>query len=146
MKEIIPKYPGWLVLIQAVMVIIFSFALYFFLHFGEEKKRIMAELTILASQRQQLEQIQENISRYRKAVAADTALCPSGSKLLWEEVEFYWQDIDLSELPARLVSLNLQERIFVLESFKTGIKRAGDTTTVEERSHHLQGYFLCPFL
>ncbi len=146
MKTLTPYYSKRVVLIQTVTIIIFSLALYFFLHFMEEEKKIKGELTAMASQRQQLEQVQGNISRYMEMIKTDTALQAFESEPIWEEVEFHWQDIPLPELLARLESLDRHERIFVLKSFKTEIKRVEGETTGKERFHHVRGYFLCPLM
>lgn len=146
MKMLTPEHSGLVVLIQAVAVILFSISLCFFIHFMKEGKWIEAELAALASQRQQLQEVQENINMYRKMLETDKTLRTFAGEQIWEQVEFHWQAIPFPDLVARLESLDKQERIFVLESFATGIKRADEATVREERFHHLRGYFLCPYL
>ncbi len=146
METLTPKYSGRVILVQAIIVIIFSLTLYFFLHFMEEEKKIEDGLATMASQRQQLEQVQGNIIRYREMIKTDPILQVFADEPLWEEVDFHWQDIPLAELLSRLESLDRHERIFVLKSFATENRRVEGTSTEEERFYHLRGYFLCPLM
>ncbi len=158
MSMLTPLYARRVVLAQSVMVILFAIALFFFLYLMEQEKRINQELAALATQRQEIEQVQKNIALYEKMLAEDIVLQTIGYELRWEQVEFHWQSIQFSALLARLESLDQQERIFVLESFESKIKRRDhdermtaasplsedDRAVTEPRSHYLRGYFLCP--
>jgi len=151
MSMVTPLYSERTVLIQSVIVIIFSFTLYFFLFFMEEEKQIHQELSTLAYQQQQMEQVEKNIKMYGEMLAQYTDLQRTDcSDQSWEKVEFLWESIQFSELLTRVASLYQQDKIFVFESFETELEReetASDASVItEQRFHHLQGYFLCPYL
>ncbi len=155
MTFIAPPYRKTVLLMQLFIVILFSFALYFFLYSLEEKKELSEELTNTMTKHKQVIQLADRIERYSKIVNNDAVLRGMTREPTWEKVEFTWGSLDLTELLARIYNLSRQKKIFVLESFEAGFRgpvmgevsatrSQGGKIAKKERFFHIQGYFLCP--
>ena len=144
--------------LQLLVIVCFSFSLYFYLHSRQEGKSILHDLDRLSSMRIQLEQTITNVTAYDKLLLTDSTLARLSSNLNWEQVDFNWTSLSFTELLRRIDALSHQQKIFVLESFTAAIqdKRrtpgpSGATRVTNdsspafgERIFHMRGYFLCP--
>jgi hypothetical protein len=155
-----PVYSKKVLLLQLLIIVFFSLALYFFLYSIQEEKRIRQELSTVKSQRQKLQQTRTNVETYNYEVEKNSSLQSLTADPSWEQVEFKWNSISFLELLGRIDSLSYQQKVFVMESFEAGLENSkdnptdnsplasGDTTLLEtkERFYRLRGYFLCPCL
>ncbi len=160
MITLIPSYDKKVVILQVTVVVLFSVSLYFFLNSIQEKKRIVTELSALASQKEQLQRIQTSVERYNSVVNKNSELKNLSSDPVWEQVDFHWKSLRLEELIRRVDNLSHQQKLFVMESFIVGLEKKTDSLeghpggvrgsvaaeAVKERFYHLRGYFLCPCL
>lgn len=160
MNTLIPVYDKKVGIVQVIVVVLFSFSLYIFLNTMQEKKRVFKELAVVASQKEQLQQIQKSVERYNSAVKKNSSLENLTSDPVWEQVDFKWKSLGFAELVARIDNLSHQQKLFVMESFTAGLEKGTDTMEkrpgevqgsvaagpVEERFYNVRGYFLCPCL
>ena len=144
--------------LQLLVIVCFSFSLYFYLHNRQEEKSILHDLDRLSSMRIQLEETITNVAAYDKLLLTDSTLARLSSDLKWEQVDFNWTSLSFTELLRRIDALSHQQKIFVLESFTAAIQDKGRTPgptaathvtndsspAFGERIFHMRGYFLCP--
>lgn len=154
-----PVYDKKTMIIQLVIVVLFSLSLYLFLYSIQNEKYVRQELLTVDSQRRELQQIHKSVETYNRVVTENSALENLTAAPSWERVDFKWKGIGFTELLGRIDTLSHQRKLFVVESFKAGLenpKGAGaDALNVQgemialeqkERFYHLRGYFLCPCL
>ncbi len=159
MKVLVPVYDRKVLLLQLVVMFLFSFILYAFLYAIQEEKQVKQELSSLSSQRIQLERIQKSVASYKETVGTSNTLKTLTTDPTWEQVDFTWDDLGLTELLRRIDNLSLQKKVFIMESFEAGVKKNNNEQTEmnalqntdtqlplteQERFYHLRGYFLCP--
>ncbi len=160
MNTLIPVYDKKVGIMQVVVVVLFSVSLYVFLNSMQEKKRVFKELAVVASQKEQLQQIQQSVEGYNRAVAKNSGLEDLTSDPVWEQVDFKWKSLGFAELVGRIDNLSHQQKLFVMKSFTAELEKGTDNMDgrpggvqgsmavdpVKERFYHLRGYFLCPCL
>lgn len=153
-----PVYNKKIVALQVVVAVLFSIALYFFLHSVQEEKRVTRELVTIYQKREQLQNIQHSVERFNAALQENSGLKKLSSEPTWEQVDFKWNSLSFAELIGRIDNLSHQQKIFVMESMEAGIEtveqdaglastnsqRNSQAVEVEKRFYHLRGYFLCP--